>query len=228
MPLCRKPLPKSSKYAMYAHHLCLRARGHDGRCAEFPYLRHLAEFAPRVRKKIIRDSTMTTGASWKSEDAGPNRIPRWVMLLPDTELRKLDIDMAKFKPQVIAKLREKAAPYDDCMAVARKLTSLAYGMSRAPTAPDDVLQELHDFGYPIARASTCCFICADPLAFALFDQAQRGKAEIETSHGDPRHHTAANVGFAHRVCNIAQGNRTLDEFYEWITQILKNRPGAAG
>ena len=52
---------------------------------------------------------MTTGAAWKSANAGPNRIPRWVMLLPDAELRKIKIDMAQFKPQVVAKLREKAA-----------------------------------------------------------------------------------------------------------------------
>ena len=179
------------------------------------------QVAPRVRAKIIRDSTMTTGAAWKSADAGPNRILRWVMLLPDAELRKIGIDMAQLKPQVVAKLREKAANYDDCMAVAQKLTCLAYGMSGAPTAPDDVGQQLQDLGCPITAASTCCFVCMEPLEFVLFDQAQRGKAEIETSHSNPRHHTATNVGFAHRVCNIAQGNRTLNEFYEWIDQILK-------
>ena len=145
------------------------------------------------------------------------------MLLPDAELRKIKIDMAQFKPQVVAKLREKAANYDDCMAVAQKLTCLVYGMLGAPIAPDDVRGQLQDLGFPIKVDSTCCLVCMEPLAFTLFDQAQRGKAEIETAHSDPRQHTPGNVGFAHRVCNIAQGNRTLNEFYDWIEQILKNR-----
>lgn len=43
---------------------------------EFPFLAHLAKTHPAVAKKIIRDSVMTTGAAWKSEEAGPNRILR--------------------------------------------------------------------------------------------------------------------------------------------------------
>ena len=145
------------------------------------------------------------------------------MLLPDVELRKMGINMEDLKPQVVAKLREKAAEYGDCMAVAQKLTCLAYGMPEAPEPPEDTHEQLQDFGFPIRCDSTCCLVCMDPLPFTLFDQAQRGKAEIETSHSDPRQHTSENVGFAHRVCNIAQGNRTLSEFYDWIEGILKNR-----
>ena len=59
------------------------------------------------------------------------------------------------------------------------------------------------------------------FSFKLFSLAQRGKAEIETAHSDPRKHTADNVGFAHRECNIAQGNKTLKEFYSWMKEILE-------
>ena len=166
---------------------------------------------------------MTTGAAWKSQDAGPNRILRWIMLLPDPELLGIGIDMAQLKPQVVAKLREKAAPYADCMAVAQKLTTLVYGMSGAPPAPGHITRQLEHLGVPLTSEVTRCLICSDILPFQLFSQAQRGKAEIETSHSDPREHTPGNVGFAHRDCNIAQGNRTLSEFYDWIHKILKNR-----
>ena len=77
-------------------------------------------------------ATMTTGAAWKSADAGPNRILRWVMLLDDEELLKYGINMAELKPGVIAKLREKAADYDSCALVAAKLTWLVYQMENAP------------------------------------------------------------------------------------------------
>jgi hypothetical protein len=177
--------------------------------------------APKVAGKIIRDSILTTGAAWKSEDAGPNRILRWVMLRTDGELAQLGINMARLKPQVVAKLREKAADYPSCMAVAQKLTSLAYGMLNSPDPTPEVENELRELGFPIARDSTRCLVCLSSLDFGLFAEARRGKAEIETSHSNARLHTPENVGFAHRACNIAQGNKTLEEFYAWIREILE-------
>jgi hypothetical protein len=55
-------------------------------------------------------------------DAGPNRIDRWVMLLPDADLLKFGIDLTAMKPTVQSKLRDKAATYEDCMDVAAKPT----------------------------------------------------------------------------------------------------------
>ncbi len=138
MDLCRKPMASRSKYKIVAEKRCQREKGHGGSCAEFAYLDHLQEVQPSVAAKIRRDSTMTTGASWKSDDAGPNRILRWVMLLSDDELRAYGIDMSGLQPQVVAKLREKAADYDECMDVARRLTWLAYQMQGAPQPPKEV------------------------------------------------------------------------------------------
>jgi hypothetical protein len=112
-----------------------------------------------VADKIRRDATMTTGAAWKSHDAGPNRILRWVMLLSDEELARYDLFISELRPGVVAKLRE--------------------------------------------------------------EEAKRGKALIETCHKNPRIHNADNVSLAHRECNIAQGSKTLDEFYAWIEGILE-------
>lgn len=55
---------------------------------------------------------MTTGAAWKSKDAGPNRILRWVMTKSDETLRYYGINMDDLKPGIVAKLREKAADYN--------------------------------------------------------------------------------------------------------------------
>jgi hypothetical protein len=220
MPACGKIIATRSKYSGPVQRICFKSKGHAGKCEEFPYLRHLVLVAPKVADKIIRDSVMTTGAAWKSEDAGPNRILRWVMLRPDNELAALGINMANLKPQVVAKLREKAADYNSCMSVAQKLTGLAYGMLNAPDPPGEIEQDLADLGVPIARGTTGCLVCRDLLDFGLFAAARRGKAEIETSHSNPRIHTRENVGFAHRACNIAQGNKTVEEFYDWIGGIL--------
>ena len=190
--------------------------GHLGRCDQYPYLRHLNSVAPHLAKKIKRDATMTTGAAWASSDAGPNRILRWVMLLSDEQLLTFNIDMASLSPIIQAKLREKAASFEDCMSVARRLTWSAYGVPGAPQCPADVRQGLEaEFG-AIVGSSTVCLICRNPFEFEDFARARRGKAVIETAHSEPRRHDTANVGFAHRACNIAQGDKTLEEFYDWI------------
>jgi len=219
---CLKPIPTRSKYAEAAVRRCHKSKGHEGRCGEFPYLSHLKRVAPRVESKIKRDATMTTGAAWPTSEAGPNRILRWVMLLDDSELlTKYEIDMSKMKPQVVAKLREKKAPYENCMAVAIKLTWLVYQMENAPEPPMEIKEYLQAFQGPMRPGSTFCIVCRLPLSFDLFTSARRGTSPIETCHHDPRLHTPENVGFAHRECNIAQGQKSLDEFYAWIEGILR-------
>lgn len=222
MNLCAKALKRvKSKYDPIDLHRCFLEAGHTGKCEEFPYLRQLGSISPKVAKKIIRDATMTTGAAWKSEDAGPNRISRWVMLLSDGELAQVGINIAKLKPIVVAKLRDKAATYDQCMEVAMGLTRSVYGMTNAPAASDEVSAYFQELLLPIVPNSTVCLICKGPLDFADFALARRGKAELETAHATARSHNAQNAGFAHRVCNIAQGDRSLSDFYNWIRDILQ-------
>ncbi len=220
LALCGKPLKSRSKFADIALPRCYKPAGHSGPCEEFHYLSHLKEVAPLVAKKIQRDSTNTTGAAWKSSDAGPNRILRWAMLLSDEELLKYDLDMSKLRPGIIAKLREKKATYTDCMEVAAKLAWSTYKMKNAPVPPDDIKDYLAARVGHLEKGPTVCLICKEPLDFADFAKAKRGKAAIETAHASPRQHEPGNVGFAHRECNIAQGDKTLDEFYDWIQSIL--------
>lgn len=221
IPLCLKPMPIRSKYKDISEKYCYREQGHSGKCAEFPYLTDLSSHHPRVANKIRRDATKTTGAAWKSEDAGPNRIDRWVMLQSNEVLLTHGINMSILKPSTVAKLRDKAASYSDCMKVAAKLTWLAYQMPDAPICPQNIKDYLESRFDKITENYTTCIVCKEPLSFTLFEGAQRGKANIETAHSNPRTHNDENVGFAHRECNIAQGNKTLDEFYNWIKGILE-------
>ena len=218
--LCLQRISGRSKYDRIQPRLCQREQGHDGPHDEFPFLRELAASHPAVAQKIKRDATITTGAAWKSEEAGPNRILRWVMLLPDEELLDFGIHMESLKPHVVAKLREKAAPYEACVEVAKRLTWLAYQMSDAPALSSQTAAYLESHFGPMTPSSTTCLVCRMPLSFALFARATRGKAEVETGHRNPRLHDAQNMGFAHRECNIAQGSKTLSEFYAWIAEIL--------
>src|SRR5437870_5252005 len=107
------------------------------------------------------------------------------------------------------------------MEVAKKLTWLAYQMPDAPEPSKETRKYLEDHFAKLQSDSTVCMVCREPLSFELFSGAMRGKAIIETGHSNPRTHNAANVGFAHRECNIAQGSKTLPEFYAWIREILE-------
>ncbi len=219
--LCGRTVSSRSRFIPEGGHRCQKPAGHRGRCSEFHYLEHFGRTNKRLRAKIIRDATMTTGAAWKSDDAGPNRIRRWAMLLSDAELLPLGVDMAALRPIIVAKLREKAATYEACMSVAKKLTHSAYQMPGAPVCPPDIRSYLESHFGPFQSGSTTCLICREALPFDLFQNAVRGKAEIETAHRNPRFHSPENVGFAHRGCNIAQGPRTVDEFYDWIRGIIE-------
>lgn len=219
--LCQKIIPSRSKYSSHVPSKCQCIMGHRGKCQEFPFLVEMRSANKSVAEKIKRDSTMTTGASWKSEDAGPNRILRWVVLLEDDVLEKeFGIPMSTFSELIKSKLREKGASYDDCMSCARKLTLLAYNMKNAPQISNDLENYFQELGMWTTTRTTC-LICKEYLDFNDFKLAQRGKAILETAHASPRQHNIDNVGFAHRTCNIAQGNRTLDDFYKWIEGILE-------
>lgn len=219
--LCLATIISRSRFDAIQPRKCQMPNGHEGKHLEFPFLVSLVKSHPGVAKKIVRDSIMTTGAAWKSEEAGPNRILRWVMLLPDDKLLEYGINMAALKPQVIDKLRDKAATYDKCIEVAKRLTWTVYQMQDGPIADDFTREYLEEHFGPMSMGTTKCLICLDNLSFKLFLQAARGKAAIETGHMNPRHHDATNVGFVHRECNIAQGNKTLQEFYDWIESISK-------
>ncbi|MET4074521.1 hypothetical protein [Hymenobacter sp. UYCo722] len=217
---CGKVIKSKSKYHEVIINLCHLPAGHEGKCDELWFLNHLSVVSQRVAEKIKRDAFFTTGASWKSAVAGPNRILRPVMLLDDEALLKHGINMADMKPHVIRKLRDKAADYQSCIQVAMKLAWLTYQVPGAPQAPEEI-QTFLEAHFGAFTPPACCPICLLPLDYALFEQAQRGTALIETCHMDPRSHNAANVGFGHRDCNIAQGTKSLDEFYFWISGIIE-------
>ncbi len=220
MEFCNRPIASRSRFSEVAQSRCHCRKGHLGECEEFPFLAHLRVVNRQLAEKIKRDATMTTGAAWKSTDAGPNRILRWVMELSDEQLLDYGIVMSQLKPGVVAKLREKAADYDSCILVAAKLTWLAYQMENAPKPPIDIQDYLEELFGPMIEGSTVCVICRLPLDYNLFSTAARGKAAIETCHKNPRMHNPDNVGFGHRECNIAQGAKSLSEFYGWIDDIL--------
>lgn len=216
--LCLKPIKNRSKTDNVVKK-CHLIKGHTGNCQEAPYLGHLKAVAPRVANKIERDATKTSGASWKSDSAGPNRISRWVMLDNDEALLARGIDMSQMAAAVQSKLRDKAASYEDCMEVAAYLTWTVYQMPDAPECEETTKKYLENRFGTMQPNSTKCIVCQLPLSFKLFENAVRGRADIETAHKSPRVHNAGNVGFAHRHCNIAQGNKTLDDFYDWIEGI---------
>jgi hypothetical protein len=93
-------------------------------------------------------------------------------------------------------------------------------MPGAPDCPKEIIGYL---GKAPEKGAYVCPICLLPIEFSDFEKARQSKAVIETAHLDPTAeyiHTPDNVCFAHRTCNIAQGDRSALEFIEWIEGIL--------
>lgn len=216
---CGKPISSKSKFAKFTNHKCWNLKDHLGKCNEWHFLKNLKTQHSKIAEKIKRDSIHTTGASWSGKNAGPNRILRWVVQLSDEQLDELGFRFTSLSPSLQKKLRDKSADYDTCMCVARKLTHIFYG-TQGVYCPPDIQNSLElEFGSILPNQ---CVICGKAIQLDEFHDAIRGRAAIETSHLNPRFHSAENVGFAHRKCNIAQGEMTKCEFLNWISLILQN------
>jgi len=171
-----------------------------------PFLLHLKKTKPRVAEKIERDSFNTRGASWgKAEDGTQkrrNRQPRWTLAAGHA-----------FFPA-------HHQTYDNCLAVAAELTLQAYEMAGAPACPDEVAVCLPR--RPRVN-SALCPICNVLLDFVEFDLAVQSKAAIDTDHLNPtleRRHASGNVAFVHHLCNTTKGDRSLEEFEQWMADTL--------
>jgi hypothetical protein len=187
---------------------CRLEAGHlQKRHTDLPFLLHLKETYKKVADKIERDSLNTRGAPWPKNLAGVqkrrNRQPHWTLKQGDQLFPK------------------HYADYETCLAVARRMTYYVYSMPNAPDCPREIVKYLEK--EPV-RNSYLCPICLEPVDFNDFHEAQQSKALIETAHLDPQSeyiHTPDNVCFAHRMCNIAQGDRSIEHFLEWIDGILQ-------
>lgn len=187
--------------------LCCRMAEHTGRCTDVPFLVHLEQVKPRVAEKIVRDSFNTRGASWGKTVGGTqarrNRQPRWTLK-----------DGDGFYPA-------HHQTYEGCLTIAAELTIQAYEMVGAPGCPDDAAQWLPR--EPVPNSGRCP-ICRLPLEFSEFDLAVQSKAAIDTDHLNPsleRRHASGNVAFVHHECNTTKGDRSLEEFEEWMAETLR-------
>ena len=111
--------------------------------------------------------------------------------------------------------------YANCLRIAAELTLQAYEMVGAPRCPSETAAALPRV--PKAN-SALCPICRTPLEFSEFDLAVQSKAAIDTDHLNPsleRRHSPGNVAFVHHLCNTTKGDRSLEEFEQWMADTLK-------
>ena len=186
---------------------CMKLAHHTDRCSDMPFLIGLKSTFPKVAEKIERDSFQTRGASWGRDTEGRqarrNRQPRWTLRPGDS-----------FYPR-------HHQTYEVCLAVAAELTIQAYEMAGAPECPQETQSYLPRL--PI-RDSGVCRICRLPLEFSDFSEAAQSLATIDTDHLDPnieRRHVPGNVWFVHHICNTTKGDRSVEEFIEWMIDVLE-------
>jgi hypothetical protein len=110
--------------------------------------------------------------------------------------------------------------YPNCLRIAEELTIQAYEMTGAPACPKTTAEWL---SRAVRPNSSICPICKHSLEFSEFDLAVQSKAAIDTDHLNPgleRRHAPGNVAFVHHLCNTTKGDRSLEEFEEWMADVL--------
>jgi hypothetical protein len=93
-------------------------------------------------------------------------------------------------------------------------------MVGAPDCPEETVRYL-----PSAptKDTGICQVCRLLLEFRDFSAATQSLAAIDTDHLDPtieRRHVPGNVSFVHHACNTTKGNRSSDEFLNWMIGVL--------
>ena len=187
--------------------ICQRHASHAGPCSDMPFLIHMRSAFRKVAAKIERDSFQTRGASWgrnlEGQQARRNRQPRWTLKPGDS-----------FYPK-------HHQTYQVCLVIAAQLTLQAYEMEGAPDCPSE--DSIYLPRNP-SRGSSKCPVCRLPLTFGDFLSAAQSIAVIDTDHLDPaleRRHVPGNVSFVHHLCNTTKGNRSLDQFMNWMIGVLE-------
>jgi hypothetical protein len=179
-------------------------------------LRNSSEAGTKAANKIERDAMLTKGISWEtvsqssdSTKKRPNRCLRWEF---PAEHKDHDIFYAD---------------YDTCFEVAKSLAVIAYCMEGAPPPDDEAKSWLPGLEDQMDNKYRCP-ICLEVIPFDSFLKAKRSKAEVDTAHyPHPQvsalrgKHDANNVAFVHHSCNVAQGNRTAEQFLDWMIQCVK-------
>jgi len=171
------------------------------------YLRGIS-YTRKAADKARRDAENTKGVAWPtvtenaddSKNSRKNREARW--------------DIEEDHPYY--------ATYETCLDVARRLTLYIFEMEDAPPCPTGLVQYLEREPIP---DSYVCYICGQPVTIEQINEAEVSKAVVETGHKIPFNiggiHEPDNVFFCHRECNIAQGNKIMPEFCDWIASILE-------
>jgi hypothetical protein len=199
---------------------CNRVAAHSGKCDDMPFLEALrtsSDIGLKAANKVERDSMLTKGISWDTvkdkADATkkrPNRCLRW-------EFPKEHKDFDIFY-----------CDYGTCFEVAKALALMAYRMEGSPPADEEAKNWLRELNQPSGKY--VCPVCLEMIPFELFAKAKRSKAEIDTAHYPVPQvsvkrgkHRADNVAFVHHSCNVAQGNRTEEEFVQWMIKCVEKR-----
>jgi hypothetical protein len=105
--------------------------------------------------------------------------------------------------------------------VSDDLSVRTYEMRGAPPCPPEIAQLLPRV--PKRNMGTC-LICGAPLLFSEFSLAKKSNAVIDTDHLNPRlrqRHVSGNVAFVHHICNTTKGDRSLEEFMDWMKRALQ-------
>ena len=215
---------------------CTKPSGHKGRCS----YGFISRVVKRVDKKAGTKLQMDTYQTPGDKKAVKNRAPR---CYPDKRT-KIEIQEANQRGEygVCIRRRFSSTP-EDCFHIHVDLATSIVSLGEVENKFEDVdntwksRDEANVLAYLRTRAKRDhpshgaeCRICKKPMKLENFDtqhgssaahSAQLGHIHPYIQGHDETAHVRGNVQWIHRDCNIIQGEKTEEETFEYLAEILR-------
>jgi len=217
-------------------HWCTRASGHKGRCSHG----FLSTVVKRVAKKPGNKLQMDTYQTPGDKKAVKNRADR---CYPDKRT-KIEIQEANQRGEYGVCIRKRfSSTPEDCFHIHLDLATSIVSLCEAENKLEHVgnilksTEEADVLAYLRTRAKRDhpshgaeCRICKKPMKLENFDtqhgssaahSAQLGHIHPYIQGAEETAHVKGNVQWIHRDCNIIQGEKTEEETFVDLTEILR-------
>lgn len=217
-------------------HWCTRAKGHKGACSSTFVSRLVERFDEKAGKKLALDSYSTPG----NKGAAKNRANRCF----EVQYTKMQIWEANKRGEsgTCIPKRFSSTPadcFDINIDLATQIVSMLVAEDKLERGTDIVksAEEALVLQYLQARAKrdhppdgAPCRICKKPMKLENFDtqhgtsgdhSAQLGHIHPYIQGHEETAHVKGNVQWIHRHCNIIQGEKTEQETFVYLAEILR-------
>ena len=212
-------------------HLCTRPKGHKGKCSHGYLSNIIKTIDSKIGRKLNTDTYTTPG----NKGAAKNRADR---CYPIKYSKKQIWEANKNNKVGICIPKRFSSTPEDCFDINVALTSqilairdLEYNINDFKDDEKRTLEYMTSLSSKQHPTGLRCRICNDPIDKDHFytqhgisnpKSAQLGHIKPTINGDGETAHVSGNTQWIHRDCNIIQGEKTEEETFKVLADILKN------